>query len=152
MYQFKLTEIGEEILLNLSDKIVSVIGIAGPQRTGKSFLCNTLINQMDGFEIGKTTLPQTKGIWIWGQPLIIDNQAIIILDTEGLHSVFRDKEIDGYILGVTLMLCSVFIYNNFGVIDEKELSEVAAVIQLTKWVKEGNVVPYFLWCLRDFVL
>lgn len=44
IYQFKLTEIGEEILLNLSDKIISVIGIAGPQRTGKSFLCNTLIN------------------------------------------------------------------------------------------------------------
>lgn len=30
IYQFKLTEIGEEILLNLSDKIISVIGIAGP--------------------------------------------------------------------------------------------------------------------------
>jgi len=74
------------------------------------------------------------------------------LDTEGLHSAFRDKEIDGYILGVTMMLCSIFIYNNFGVIDEKELSEMTAVIELTKWVKDGNVVPYFLWCLRDFVL
>lgn len=51
-----------------------------------------------------------------------------------------------------MMLCSIFIYNNFGVIDEKELSEMTAVIELTKWVKEGNVVPYFLWCLRDFVL
>lgn len=74
------------------------------------------------------------------------------MDTEGLHSAFRDKEIDGYILGVTMMLCSIFIYNNFGVIDEKELSEMTAVIELTKWVKDGNVVPYFLWCLRDFVL
>lgn len=50
------------------------------------------------------------------------------------------------------MLCSVFVYNNFGVIDEKELQELATVIELTKWVKDGNVIPYFLWCLRDFVL
>ena len=37
-------------------------------------------------------------------------------------------------------------------IDEKELSDISAVIELTKWVKDGNVIPYFLWCLRDFVL
>lgn len=32
------------------------------------------------------------------------------------------------------------------------MTDISAVIELTKWVKEGNVVPYFLWCLRDFVL
>lgn len=37
-------------------------------------------------------------------------------------------------------------------IDEKELTEISAVIELTKWVNEGNVIPYFLWCLRDFML
>ena len=37
-------------------------------------------------------------------------------------------------------------------IDEKELTDISTVIELTKWVKEGNVVPYFLWCLRDFML
>lgn len=107
---------------------------------------------MDGFTLGNTTLPCTKGIWIWGRPLIVDNQAILILDTEGLHSVFRDKKVDSYILGITLLLCSVFVYNNFGVIDEKELNELTSVIELTRWVKEGNVIPYFLWCLRDFIL
>ena len=29
---------------------------------------------------------------------------------------------------------------------------MSTVIELTKWVKDGNVIPYFLWCLRDFVL
>lgn len=46
----------------------------------------------------------------------------------------------------------MFVYNNFGVIDEKELTEISTVIELTKWVRESNAVPYFLWCLRDFVL
>ena len=26
------------------------------------------------------------------------------------------------------------------------------MIELTKWIKEGNVIPYFLWVLRDFML
>ncbi len=147
-----MTEEAEEILMSLSDKVISVIGVSGPQRTGKSFLCNTLINKMDGFQIGNSTLPCTKGIWIWGQPLIIHEQAIIILDTEGLHSVFRDKHVDSLILGITLLLSSVFVYNNFGVIDEKQLGELSTVIELTKWIKTGNVIPCFLWCLRDFML
>lgn len=37
-------------------------------------------------------------------------------------------------------------------IDEKELTDISAVIELTKWVKDGHIVPYFLWCLRDFML
>lgn len=37
-------------------------------------------------------------------------------------------------------------------IDEKELTDISAVVELTKWVKEGHVVPYFLWVLRDFML
>jgi hypothetical protein len=84
--------------------------------------------------------------------LIIGNQAILILDTEGLNSIFRDKHIDGYIMGLVLILSSVFIYNNFGVINEKELEDLASAIELTSWVNEKEIVPYFLWCLRDFVL
>ena len=34
---------------------VSIVSIAGPYRTGKSFLANRLLNQSKGFEIGSTT-------------------------------------------------------------------------------------------------
>ena len=37
------------------DKKVAVVAIAGPYRTGKSFLANRLLNQSSGFEIGSTT-------------------------------------------------------------------------------------------------
>jgi hypothetical protein len=55
-------------------------------------------------------------------------------------------------MGIVLILSSVFIYNNFGVINEKELEELAAAIELTSWINEKDIVPYFLWCLRDFTL
>lgn len=49
---------------------------------------------MDGFQLGNSTLPQTKGIYMWCEPLIVNNQAVVIVDTEGLNSIFRDKQID----------------------------------------------------------
>ena len=50
---------------------VSVVTIAGPYRTGKSFLANRLLNQSKGFEIGSTTQACTKGIWIWNKPVAL---------------------------------------------------------------------------------
>lgn len=31
---------------------------------------------------------------MWCEPLIVNNQAVVIVDTEGLNSIFRDKQID----------------------------------------------------------
>ena len=67
---------------------IAVAAIAGPQRTGKSFLSNRLLKKMKGFAIGPTTMPCTKGLWIWGEPIkISEDTVLIIMDTEGLNSV-----------------------------------------------------------------
>jgi len=43
---------------------------------------------MEGFAIGPTTNPCTKGIWIWSKPVRLNETTdMIILDTEGLNSV-----------------------------------------------------------------
>ena len=111
--RFEMTDEGEAVLAGLHDKMICVVGIAGPQRTGKSFLANTIMHRLDGFQIGNSTLPCTKGIWIWGSPIIMGDQAIVLLDTEGLHSIFRDQQVDSVILGITLLLSSVFVYNKY---------------------------------------
>ena len=108
---FRLTEEGEMFFNSLSEFPLTVVAIAGPQRTGKSFLANTIMNRMDGFQIGNSTQPCTKGLWVWGKPLDHEGQKVVVLDTEGLHSIYRDKQIDSVILGITLMLSSVFVYN-----------------------------------------
>ena len=43
--------------------------VAGPQRSGKSFLSICLLKRMTGFAIGPSTMPCTKGLWIWGEPI-----------------------------------------------------------------------------------
>ena len=53
---------------------IAVISVAGVYRTGKSYLLNTiLLRQKAGFAVGPTTNPKTKGIWVWGKPLILKN-------------------------------------------------------------------------------
>ena len=43
---------------------------------------------MTGFAIGPSTMPCTKGLWIWGEPIkVSDDTVLIIMDTEGLNSV-----------------------------------------------------------------
>jgi hypothetical protein len=53
---------------------VAIISVAGMYRTGKSYLLNTImLKQKGGFAVGPTTNPKTKGIWVWGRPLIFKN-------------------------------------------------------------------------------
>ena len=81
-------------------KPISVLGVAGNYRTGKSFLLNKVIlNSKNGFAVGETIDPCTKGIWIWGKPLkgtspdgkIVN---IIVLDSEGLAAIDVDSNHD----------------------------------------------------------
>jgi len=42
---------------------------------------------MKGFAIGPTTMPCTKGIWLWGKPIPLNDEVdLLIMDTEGLNS------------------------------------------------------------------
>lgn len=68
---------------------------------------------MGGFKIGNSVQPCTKGLWVWGKPLDYKGQKVVILDTEGLHSIYRDKQTDSIILGIALLLSSVFVYNKY---------------------------------------
>ena len=55
-------------------KPISVLCVAGPTSSGKSYLLNSLItkNSSSGFEVGEDS-PCTKGLWIWGKPILSTN-------------------------------------------------------------------------------
>ncbi len=50
---------------------MAVIAVAGKYRTGKSFLLNRVIlnKKKEGFGVGPTINPCTKGLWVWGETL-----------------------------------------------------------------------------------
>jgi len=106
---------------------------------------------MEGFAIGPTTNPCTKGIWIWSKPVRLNETTdMIILDTEGLNSVRkiqivvcfsfsifyffaeRDQTIDMKIFSISVLLSSMFIYNNLGHIDETAIENLSLVVKLSQ--------------------
>ena len=73
-----------------SKKKLAVIVIAGPYRSGKSFLANRFLNRMKGFQIGSTVQSCTRGIWMWNRMVPLSEEVdAVLLDTEGLGSTDR---------------------------------------------------------------
>ena len=167
--QFEVSAEAMAFLASLPrERQVKVISVAGPYRTGKSFVLNRYLGQMKGFEIGSTVESCTKGIWMWNKALYDegdDESLTILVDTEGLHSSERSTDVDLKIFALTVLMSSSFIFNQMGPINEQSLSDLHLIVNLVKYlghaaasdpssVSGGSPItgPDFFWCLRDFYL
>lgn len=142
-------------------------------RTGKSYLLNRmLLDRSNGFGVGPTINPCTKGVWMWGKPVQGftpdgDPINVIIMDTEGLGALDEDSNHDVRIFSLAILLSSYFIYNSVGSIDENALQNLSLVINLTKHIQikssglsqddvdpeeYAKYFPSFMWVVRDFTL
>ena len=158
-----ITEEASEMLSKI-DSNLAVVSIAGIYRSGKSYLLNRLLGRQDGFEIGPNISSCTKGIWIWGDTIKLNNKntEVLIIDTEGLASAFEDRNenIDIIIFCLSVLLSSLFIYNSMKNIDESAIESLALVLNFAKKIQAkfnslndyANNFPSFLWVLRDFAL
>lgn len=135
--QFHVEERAKELLRGLGGRPLAVVAVAGTYRTGKSFLLNALMQRPGGFKVGGTVNACTKGIWVWGRPLVVDGKEcdVLFMDSEGLSSTSRSESEDMRILALTLLLSSLFIYNSLGLIDNVALSQLGLVVRLTNHIK-----------------
>ena len=140
------------------EKHVKVICVAGPYRSGKSFLLNRIVGQMKGFEVGKTVQSCTQGIWIWNEPLIDssdENEDLTLLvDTEGLFSADRETDTDLRLFALSVLLSSTLIFNQMGPINEQTLNDLQFIVNLAQYLGESSQrsleAPDLCWVLRDF--
>jgi hypothetical protein len=98
---FYLTEEAMKLLRSeeLANNNIGIIAVAGKYRTGKSFLLNRILlnknGKTQGFGVGPTINPCTKGLWIWNKPIdLIDKDGkpfkVLIVDSEGIGAFNED--------------------------------------------------------------
>ena len=171
--KFIISDEARKLLSQKSNDTLGIISLVGKYRTGKSFLLNRVIlNRKEklGFNVGPTFKPCTKGIWIWSDPLIINNVhssqpfPCYLIDTEGLGAYDEEINHDSKIFLIAILISSLFVYNSFGAIDENQITDLSFVLNLSKTIKiksvsiednEEELAKYFptlLWLLRDFSL
>ena len=171
--KFIISEEAKKLLSQKSNDNLGIISLVGKYRTGKSFLLNRVIlnrKESIGFNVGPTFKPCTKGIWIWSDPLIINNVhcskpfPCYLIDTEGLGAYDEEINHDSKIFLIAVLISSLFVYNSFGAIDENAINNLSFVLNLSKTIKiksvsiednEEELAQYFptlLWLLRDFSL
>ena len=84
--EYILTQEGAQFISKVPAPI-AVVSVAGMYRTGKSYLLNRmLLNRCNGFGVGPTVNPCTKGLWCWsktvpGKTADGDNVNVLIIDT-----------------------------------------------------------------------
>ena len=163
--QFQINTEAMSLLAEHHKKKIVVVAIAGPYRSGKSFLSNRFLGKMKGFQIGATVQSCTRGIWMWNKLIPLSDEVdALLLDTEGLGSTDRTFEIDIKIFALSILLSSVFVFNQIGHITEQSIEELSVVLRLTNEVKVKESTaeesglefkqyfPSFVWVLRDFSL
>ena len=190
--RFHINEEAVEFIESLPQPL-AVIACAGGYRTGKSLFLNRGLLQLTngkGFAVGNSTNACTKGLWIHtslhqvahtrkDNPTEKEYINILFIDTEGLGAFDANDTHDAKIFALALLLCSYFIYNSVGKIDEDSIGKLSLVCNVCKQIRANasqvenddqqeakkrrldqdssvdalaEYFPAFLWLLRDFSL
>lgn len=139
-------------LISELDCPVCPVAVVGLYRSGKSSLLNFL-NGENGFKVGPTVSRCTRGVWV--SPFQVEENAILLLDTEGVGGLQADSRYDARIFALAALLGASLVYNSLGSIDENAISQLSFVAQLSQHIGDEDIdrfMPSFTWVLRDFAL
>ena len=120
------------LLTGLKNEKLYILSLNGPMGTGKSSLANHIIDKKNiGFKIEKT-----EGIWIWGNPISLNNGSkLIILDCQGLS---RSDKISHKLFMLSILLSTCIVYNTQGNLNEDNISDFIYFIDFATKINVQN--------------
>ena len=125
-------------------KILGVLSICGPCRSGKSYVLSRMLGSSDAFDLGHTMDPKTFGIWIGTTVLECDEFTLLLMDTEGIDAASARMKDDASVLVMTILLSSFVIYNSLHVPKKNDLEKMRSVTLVACNVCQINMGYYCL--------
>lgn len=155
--EWRITNRAMQVLESIEDE-VSVVGIVGKYRTGKSYIMNRLFNvKKGGFDLGHPVKGHTRGIWLWGTKS--GHSTMLALDTEGLYDTENDSDRDIQLFSLSILLTTVLIINFSGALDTGIIDQLGLVTRLTEMLHSDSdgddfntFFPNLIFLARDFNL
>lgn len=127
---------GLDVLRRINGPVAPVV-VIGPYRSGKSFTLNQLLGVGcdEGFGVGHSRQTQTKGVWVWGEPIAVRDSAdqelnLVFFDTEGFESTGKADAYDDRIFALSTLISSVLIYNLPESIRESDVEKLSFAAEL----------------------
>ncbi|KAF4533568.1 hypothetical protein B566_EDAN001054, partial [Ephemera danica] len=118
----------KRVLEKSMNRPVAIISIAGEFRKGKSFFLNFILRylkskgdlnwigshlgHLDGFDWRPDHEGVTSGITIWPEVFVVNDIAVVLIDTQGLYESSKNTLEDTYIMVLSFLLSSIQILNH----------------------------------------
>uniref|UniRef100_A0A1I7YB13 GB1/RHD3-type G domain-containing protein n=1 Tax=Steinernema glaseri TaxID=37863 RepID=A0A1I7YB13_9BILA len=166
----------------IANKKVVIISVAGAFRKGKSFLLNFFLEylyslqhaqqndlnlewlsddtQLHGFHWRAGAKRDTAGIWMWGEPIMIEagngeKYAVVLMDTQGTFDNQSTYSQCTTIFALSTLLSAVQIYNVVDNIQEDALQHLSLFVEYGRLaLKEahqfGKPFQTLAFVVRDF--
>ena len=126
---------GLDVLRGIKGPIAPVV-VIGPYRSGKSFLLNQMLGVScgEGFGVGHTRKTETKGVWIWGEPMTVDGDEVnvVFVDTEGFEATGMSDAYDDRIFALSSIMSSVLVYNLPETVKEGDIEKLSFAVELAQ--------------------
>ena len=126
---------GLDVLRGIKGPIAPVV-VIGPYRSGKSFLLNQMLGVScgEGFGVGHTRKTETKGVWVWGEPMIVDGDEVnvVFVDTEGFEATGMSDAYDDRIFALSSIMSSVLVYNLPETVKEGDIEKLSFAVELAQ--------------------
>jgi len=151
-----ITTEATDYLISLKKEKLCILSIIGPRNSGKSKLLNSFLKkENNGFNIN-----ETKGLWIWGKTLELENnKKLLILDCQALEN----DDVSLRLFLICELLSTFIIYNTKGEINDNLINDFFKFLDVSKTINiysQGNkkntitnlsnYLPDLLWIMNEY--
>jgi atlastin len=136
---------------------VTIVGVAGSFRTGKSLLMNLFLKEAgmienigDGFPFASGRKRHTTGLWIWDKVYVKNDRGYLFMDTQGLFDTETNQVVTTKVFALSTLISSFLIFNVSKQLQEDQLQQLAVFSEYAKLMNSPGPFQNLELVVRDW--